>query len=286
MKKILLVKLLFVIFVGVAFAQAPQEKTATVFGAKIRYLEAGDPAKPTVVLLHGLGSNADGWVGLITALSPNYHVIAPDQIGFGKSDKPFLKYRIGTYADFLDKMLSDLKIEKASLVGSSMGGWVAGLYAARYPSRVEKVVLVNAAGLTPKEMDYAKVYQLSSSTREEVANNLSIALYDQSFSKNPAMIDFFLMQRVTAGDGYTIASIIESIKRNEDFLDKKLGDIKKPTLIIWGKQDRLIEVSDAERFNKGIAGSELVIFDKCGHVPALEVPALFNKAVMDFLEKK
>lgn len=286
MKKISSAFLLLVVCVAVSFAQAPQEKTAVVFGAKIRYLEAGDPAKPTVVLLHGLGSNADGWTGLITVLSANYHVIAPDQIGFGKSDKPFLKYRIGTYADFLDKMLSDLKIEKASLVGSSMGGWVAGLYATRYPARVEKIVLVNAAGLAPKEIDYAKVYQLSSSTREEVANNLSIALYDQSFSKNPAMIDFFLMQRVTAGDGYTIASIIESIKRNEDFLDKKLGEIKKPTLIIWGKQDRLIDVADAERYNKGIAGSELVVFDKCGHVPALEVPGLFNKAVMDFLEKK
>ena len=105
----------------VTFAQAPQEKFATVFGAKIRYLEAGDATKPNVILLYGLGANVDSWqptplVSSIVALSAKYHVIAPDQVGFGKSDKPFLKYRVGTYTDFLDKFMSELKIEKASLV--------------------------------------------------------------------------------------------------------------------------------------------------------------------------
>ena len=100
------------------FAQtAPQEKTVTVFGAKIRYLEAGDAAKPTVILLHGLGSTAESWhvnpaISNIIPVSANYHVIAPDQIGFGKSDKPFLKYRVATYVDFLDKFMAELRIEK------------------------------------------------------------------------------------------------------------------------------------------------------------------------------
>ena len=117
----------WIVFVSFSiFAQVAQEKSATVFGAKIRYLEAGDAAKPTVILLHGLGGQAEGWRLNIAVLSQNYRVIAPDQIGFGKSDKPLLKYRVGTYADFLDKFMSELKIEKASLVGNSMGGWVAG----------------------------------------------------------------------------------------------------------------------------------------------------------------
>ncbi|CAN5865794.1 alpha/beta fold hydrolase [soil metagenome] len=267
------------------FGQAPQEKTATVFGAKIRYLEAGDAAKPTVILLHGLGAQAESWQLNIAALSQNYRVIAPDQIGFGKSDKPLLKYRVGTYVDFLDKFMSELKIEKASLVGNSMGGWVAGFFAIKYPLKVEKIVLVDAAGLMPKEIDFDRIYQLNNSTRDEVRGNLKLIFANPALANNEALVDQFMTQRILAGDGYTINSLIESIKRKEDFLDARLGEIKKPTLIIWGKQDGLIPITDAERFNKGIANSQLVVFDNCGHVPPFEKAADFNKRVLEFLGK-
>ena len=267
------------------FGQAPQEKTATVFGAKIRYLEAGDAAKPTVILLHGLGAQAESWQLNIAALSQNYRVIAPDQIGFGKSDKPLLKYRVGTYADFLDKFMSELKIEKASLVGNSMGGWVAGFFAIKYPLKVEKIVLVDAAGLMPKEIDFDRIYQLNNSTRDEVRGNLKLIFANPALANNEALVDQFMTQRIIAGDGYTINSLIESIKRKEDFLDARLDEIKKTTLIIWGKQDGLIAVTDADRFNKGIANSQLVVFDNCGHVPQFEKAADFNKQVLRFLGK-
>jgi pimeloyl-ACP methyl ester carboxylesterase len=104
----------------------------------------------------------------IPALAANYHVIAPDQIGFGKSDRAMLKYRVGTYVDFLDKFMSELKIEKASLVGNSLGGWVAAWTAIKYPNRVEKIVLADAAGLKPAAIDMAQIYSLNYSTRDEV----------------------------------------------------------------------------------------------------------------------
>jgi 2-hydroxy-6-oxonona-2,4-dienedioate hydrolase len=280
------ISFLLVLVVNVAcFAQAPQEKTTTVFGAKIRYLEAGDAAKPTVILLHGLGSQADSWQLNIAALAQNFHVVAPDQIGFGKSDKPLLKYRVGTYVDFLDKFMSELKIEKASLVGNSMGGWVAGLTAIKYPNRVEKIVLADAAGILPKEVDLNQIYQLNNSTRDEIRANLKLIFANPALQNNEALVDQFFTQRVMANDGYTINSLIESIKRREDFLDTRLGEIKKPTLIIWGKQDGLLPLADGEKFNKGIAGSELVVFDNCGHAPQFEKAADFNKKVLEFLGK-
>jgi pimeloyl-ACP methyl ester carboxylesterase len=289
MKKIFILPLIILTLCIATFAQAPQEKFVTVFGAKIRYLEAGDATKPKVILLHGLGANADSWqptpmVSSIVVLSAKYHVIAPDQIGFGKSDKPFLKYRVGTYADFLDKFMSELKIEKASLVGNSLGGWVGGLMAVKYPNRVEKLILVDAAGLEPATIDFNKVYQLNNSTRDEIRANLKLIFANPMFH-NEAFVDQFMTQRVMTNDGYTINAIIESIKRKEDFLDNELGKIKKPTLIIWGKQDGLLPVSDAEKFNKGIAGSELVIFDQCGHVPQFEKFPDFTKKVLEFLGK-
>ena len=99
------------------------------------------------------------------------------------------------------------------------------------------------------------------------------------------MIEQSMTVRVTANDGYTINSLIDSIKRNEDFLNGRLGEIKKPTLIIWGKQDGLLKLSDGEQFKREIPGSELIVFDQCGHVPMVEKAADFNKAVLAFLAK-
>ena len=262
-----------------------QEKSVTVFGAKINYVEAGDPGKPKVILLHGLGGSIGNWQTNIAAIGQNYHVIALDHIGFGKSDKPPLKYRLGTFVDFLDKFMSELKIEKASLVGNSLGGWIAALTAIKYPNRVEKIVLADAAGIIPATYNEAEVYQLNNSTRDEIRLNLKRLFATPALQNNEALVDQFLTLRVLSGDGNTINSLIESIKRKEDFLNTRLGEIKKPTLIIWGKQDGLLPVADAYTFNKGIVNSELVIFDNCGHAPQFEKAIDFNKAVLAFLAK-
>ncbi len=269
------------------FAQtAPQDKSVMVFGAKIRYLEAGDQTKPTVILLHGLGGQAENWQFNIAALAAEFHVIAPDQIGFGKSDKPLIKYRVGTYVDFLDKFMAELKIEKASLVGNSLGGWVSALMAIKYPNRVEKIVLADAAGLKPNEVDFKLIYSLNYSTRDEVRALVKMIFYNQAIFGSDAFIEQSMSLRVLANDGYTINSLIESIKRDEDFLDPRLSEIKKPTLIIWGKQDGLLPLSDGQKFNNGISGSQIIIFDQCGHVPQVEKAADFNKEVLKFLDAK
>lgn len=265
--------------------QAPQERSVTVFGAKINYVEAGDAAKPKVILLHGLGGSLANWATNTGALAQSYHVIALDQVGFGKSDKPNLKYRVGTYVDFLDKFMAELKIEKASLVGNSMGGWVAGLMAIRYPNRVEKIVLADAAGIVPENISEAQIYQLNNSTRDEIRTNMKLIFANPVLQNNEALVDQFMTARVMANDGGTINSLIESIKRKEDFLNTRLAEIKKPTLIIWGKQDGLLPVADAYTLNKGIMGSELVVFDQCGHVPQFEKSSDFNKKVLEFLAK-
>jgi 2-hydroxy-6-oxonona-2,4-dienedioate hydrolase len=275
--------LLILVLSAGAFGQILPEKTATVFGAKINYVESGDTSKPTVILLHGLGGSLANWQLNIPAFAQNYHVIALDQVGFGKSDKPFLKYRVGTYVDFLDKFMSELKIEKASMVGNSMGGWVAGLMAIKYPNRVEKIVLADAAGIVPANYSESDVYQLNNSTRDEIRANMKRIFANPVLQTNEALVDQFMMARIAANDGYTINSIIDSIRRREDYLNDRLGEIKKPTLIIWGKQDGLLPVADAYTYNKGIAGSELAVFDGCGHAPQFEKATDFNKAVSAFL---
>src|SRR4029453_6660131 len=164
-------------------------------------------------------------------------------------------------------------------------GWVAALTAIKYPKRVERIVLADAAGLKPAAVDMAQIYSLSYSTRDEARKLIKLVFYNQALFGSEAFIEQSMIVRVTANDGYTINSLIESIKRDEDFLDGRLGEIKKPTMIIWGKQDGLLKVADGEQFKRGIAGSELLVFDQCGHVPMVEKAAEFNKAVLAFLAK-
>ena len=100
------------------------------------------------------------------------------------------------------------------------------------------------------------------------------------------MIDALLTARIAAGDGLTIQSITESIKRGEGYLDGKVSNIKLPALIIWGKQDGLVTLANGERFKREISGAQFVVFDSCGHVPQIEKAAEFNSTLLKFLEGK
>jgi pimeloyl-ACP methyl ester carboxylesterase len=258
------------------------EGTATIYGVKIHYVEAG--SGPVVVLLHGLGGNTTNWAFNIPALAQKYRVIVPDQIGFGKSDKPLINYRIATYVDFLDAFLKELKIERATLVGNSMGGWVAAAYTLAHPEKVERIILVDAAGFSfAKGFDTGQLIKLNPSTREGMKELVSRVFYNKMIFMSDAFVDSSMQARINAGDGHTIRSITESIIRREDFLDNRLSVIKQPALIIWGREDGLLPLADAERFKKEIPNSQLIIFDQCGHVPQVEKAADFNAAVLKFM---
>ena len=279
--KIRITFLIAIIFCVALLASAQTSKETTVFGQKIHYVEAG--SGPTVILLHGLGGSSEVWQFNLTALAEKYHVVVPDQIGFGKSDKPLVNYRIRTYVDFLDQFCKQLKIERASLVGNSMGGWIATAFTAAFPDRVDKLVLVDAAGYAPpKDIDTRTFYALNPTTREGTRVLLGKVFYNKLFQTDAA-VEQAIASRLAAGDGYTINRITESIIRGEDFLDDAVKTIKRPTLIIWGRQDGLVPLAEGEHFNKDIAGSKLVVIDQCGHMPQIEKPAEFNAAVLKFL---
>jgi pimeloyl-ACP methyl ester carboxylesterase len=273
--------LIAITFWVTTWTNAQTSKEVLVFGQKIHYVEAG--SGPTVILLHGLGGSTQVWQFNIAPLAEKYHVIVPDQIGFGKSDKPLVNYRIRTYVDFLDQFCKELKIERATLIGNSMGGWIATMFTAAFPDRVDKLVLVDAAGYAPpKDLDTSTFFGLNPTTREGMKILAGKVFYNKAFLTDAA-IDQAIAARLAAGDGYTINSITESIIRGEDFLDDIAKTVKRPTLIVWGRQDGLVSLAEGERFNKDIAGSKMVVIDQCGHVPNVEKPGEFNAAVLKFL---
>ncbi|MBV8884328.1 MAG: alpha/beta hydrolase [Chroococcidiopsidaceae cyanobacterium CP_BM_RX_35] len=264
-------------------------KFITIYGQKIRYTEVG--SGPVVVLLHNLGGDLSDWDKTIPSLSQKYRVIAFDQIGAGQSDKPLINYRPATWVDFLNGVYEGLKINSASLVGHSMGGAVAASFALGHTEKVKQLVLVDAgyAYAIPQVPDLHQLGHvpgtlrlLNPSTLEQMQQSLALAFYDRKTYASDAAID-----KAFAGSmlgAYAQQRFIESFIRHEDVLDNKLSEIKQPTLIIWGREDRWTPVALGERFKREIPNSELLIVEQCGHFPNIEQADQFNAVVMKFLD--
>ena len=277
----------FVILIGSVCAWAQTSpKQVDVFGQKIQYVEAG--SGPNVILLHGLGGDSSNWTPTTPALASKYHVWVPDQIGFGASDKPLIPYRVGTLVDFLEGFCKKAGIDKATVVGNSLGGWTAMAFTLAHPERVEKLVLVDSAGYSFEKSGGPKPTRqmlsgLNPSTVEGTKALMGIIFANKSIATQ-ANAEAFFAQHLKKNDGYTIDQFIDSILRGEDFLDGKLGAIKAPTLVLWGRADMLTPLAAGQMFAKDIPGAQIAIFDNCGHVPQIECAGPFNSTLMRFLQ--
>lgn len=276
-----LILLLAVLAVPASGQGQPADKTITVFGEAIHYFDMG--SGPVVVLLHGLGSRKEDWLPVLEPMAQKFRLLVPDQIGFGRSDKPLLDYSIQTYVDFLNEFLWQLKVEKASLVGESLGGWIAGLYVAEIGGGahlipVEKLVLVDAAGLKQDK----PIPDLNPSSLAAMRGLMEAVFYDTSWLNEDALRKIFT-DKLAAHDGYTVRSLLGNPALGTERLDDRLASIKVPTLVAWGKQDKLLPIGAGERYAAGIAGAKLISFEKCGHVPPIEKTEEFVAAVVAFL---
>jgi pimeloyl-ACP methyl ester carboxylesterase len=256
----------------------------TVMGAKMYYIDRG--TGPVVVLIHGLGDQAAVWKNSIEPLAKDHRVIALDLIGFGRSDKPTFEYRPQTLEDFLDAFLRALRVDQPSLVGNSLGGHVAALYAIEHPGAVERLVLVDAGGyrVNPNQISPRMKQALRLSTRDDYRYFSTFTFYDQKkYAPTEAFLDYAMSERVRRGDGYTIGKLADALLRNDDVLDNRLETIAVPTLLVWGRYDKLVPLGVAHRFQRDIKGARLVVLDRCGHVPQVECPADLNAALLSFL---
>lgn len=267
---------------GQTSGKQPEDKTIAVFGQTIHYWDVG--SGPVLVLVHGLGSGkAEDWGRVIAPLSQKYRVIALDQVGFGHSDKPLVDYRIQTYVDFLNEFLRELKVEKANLMGESLGGWISALYVVEVSGGahlvpVEKLVLVDAAGLKQDK----PIPNLNPSTLADMRKLMEAVFYDTSWLTEE-MLHTIFTDKLAKHDGYTVHSILSGPALSSELLDGRLADVHVPTLVVWGKQDTLLPIASGERYATGIAGAKLVSFDQCGHVPPVEKTAEFVSVVEAFL---
>jgi pimeloyl-ACP methyl ester carboxylesterase len=180
-------------------------------------------------------------------------------------------------------LLRQLKVEKASLVGESLGGWICGLYAAEMTGGaqlipVEKLVLVDAAGLKQER----PIPDLNPSSLAGMRALMQAVFYDTSWLNEDALRKIFA-DKLATHDSYTVHSLVNNPALASQRMDSQLANIKVPTLVLWGKQDSLLPIAAGERYAAGIPGAKLVSFDKCGHVPSTEKTEEFLAAVNGFL---
>jgi pimeloyl-ACP methyl ester carboxylesterase len=266
-------------------------RKTNVFGHSIHYLVCGevdssqsDP-KETLILLHGIGASAERWLKVIPILSKNFKIIVPDIIGFGYSEKPILEYTIDYFVKFLHEFLSVLKIDKASLMGSSFGGLVITEFAIRFPNLINKIVLVSPAGIMRTSTRLLDEYILAAlyPTYENVERAFKHMTYDQTTVTEEMLHDF--MKRMTLPNAkYTFMSTLLGIK-NAPNIENRLNEINLPTLVLWGEYDMMIPPSFAEAYRK-IKRCTIIIIPRAGHTPFTECPQNFCNHVLNFLHRQ
>ncbi|MGD0220944.1 MAG: alpha/beta hydrolase [Terriglobia bacterium] len=284
----------------------PPEKVVEILGQHIHYYEAGEGEN--IILLHGLGAEADIWAANIPALSPHYHVVVPDQIGFGNSDKPPIEYKIQTWVEFLDLFMQALNISKATLVGNSLGGWIAVDFARQHPEKVAKLVLADAGGWRPIKMPPPMAKSLNDASIAGIRQVIEMMLFERraipinlnpgSLQETRKMLEFIVSDKqlitdqmveqefqrhLKIGDGITVERFLAGSLAEDQFENEKVRNLTVPTLIVWGRDDRLFSLDEARAFGKAIHGSKLVVIEQCGHMPQLEKSAEFNKALLEYL---
>jgi pimeloyl-ACP methyl ester carboxylesterase len=266
-------------------------KTVRVGDIEWPYLEGGPKDGEVVVLVHGFGADKDHWAMAAPHITDRYRLIAPDLPGFGENDLSLARsYRIKAQADRLVEFLDALGIEKCHLGGNSMGGFIALQAALDHPDRLKSLTLVNNAGV---------VGSSDSELQQAVAAGENPLVMRELGDVDGLMA--FVMHKPRAIPGQFKKVMFHEAKRREALLDKvfediildaleapatdRLGEVQTRTLIIWGKHDRVIDVSCVPVLEQGIKDAQAVVFDHVGHLPMMEDPEAFAKAHIGFLAR-
>jgi pimeloyl-ACP methyl ester carboxylesterase len=256
----------------------PALRSIQVFGQTIKYYDLGDG--PPLLLVHGLGAEADVWAYCLEPLSQSYRVIALDLLGFGRSSKPLINYRVATFVEVLDRFLHTLEISQLSVVGNSLGGWISAAFALRFPERVTKLVLNDAIGIAAGAEEVPIDFRPSS--LQNMRDVLEFMFYDKTLASD-GLVEAAYEFHLERNDGPTIAVLLEAIHQRLDFLDGELARLKVPTLLVWGDSDRVSPLSVAQNYQRLIPGAKLEVIPQCGHIPPLEKPHELIGHVMSFL---
>jgi pimeloyl-ACP methyl ester carboxylesterase len=272
-----------------------EDRYIKVGNVNSRYWSAGEKGS-TVILLHGVGCHVEFWERNIATLAQEHRSFAVDIVGFGRTDKPEVVYTFQLMADFVLDFMNAMGIDKASLVGNSMGGGISMTVAAQAPERVEKIVLVDPVGLGRGVSPVMRLMSLpllgnvlTAPSRKGVIRQMQLCLYNPSQASDD-FIDRATLISALPGNQRSFLSLLREtcnmagVKKGivANF-SVDIKRIKSPILVMWGRQDRILPLADGEAAVQKMANGRLHIMDQAGHLPQIDKPEEFNATVLDFL---
>lgn len=263
-----------------------EQRSLVVGDHRWAYLEAGQG--PLIVLVHGFTGSKENWLPLMRLLARSHRVIAPDLPGWGDSERHSdADYGPIAQSERLAQFLQALGDKPVLLVGHSMGGQIVGLMAARHPGRADRLVLMSSAGVKFAENEFGREVlagrnPFEVATRAQLHRYLGIVFTDPPWVPWP--VDEALVRRRRADAPFEQA-VLDRIGRGPEAfaLQDELGRIGAPTLLLWCRDDRVIDVSAEAIFHHGLPDSRTVLLAGCGHMPMMAQPDNVASAFASFL---
>lgn len=242
----------------------------------------------TIVMLHGFSASKENWLRFAVPLSDKFHLIALDLKGHGQSSGTISdNFSIQDQVNYLYDFLQTLNLKEVFLIGNSMGGAIASLYAANFPEQVKGIVLISPAGVHDIESDMDKLLKdgsnpLIANSSEQFLAVKEFVMEDMPFIPEP--VTEVLAEKAVSR--YDINHKIFSDLRADltKGLDARFKDIKAPALLIWGEQDRVINVENITKYASLISNSETLRLPHVGHLAMLEVPNKSADAALNFIQ--
>jgi pimeloyl-ACP methyl ester carboxylesterase len=267
----------------------------SIYGQRVCFRRGG--AGPVLLLLHGMGDSSRAWIPAMRLLQRSYTVLAPDLPGHGSSSNPLGDYSLGSHASSMRDLLDLLSIERVTVVGHSFGGGVAMQFAYQFPSRCERLVLVDAGGLG-REVTW--ILRLATVPAAEYVmpvlfpvlmrrwgDSVARFLCDRGI-RNGRAAEVWRSYRSLTDPGNraafvrTARAVIDPGGQSVCAVNRLYLVAQMPTLIVWGDQDKIIPLVHAFQAHQAIPDSRLEVVQGAGHNPHVEVTARFARILEDF----
>lgn len=272
------------------------EKSLDLHGERVAYLDEG--SGEVILLLHGILGSSQTWRSVIGPLARRYRVVAPDLLGHGNSTKPRSDYSLGALSVMVRDILDQLGIEKATIVGHSLGGGVAMQFVYQHPDYVRRLVLIGSGGLGP---DVGALLRLASLPGAEIvlpviAARPIVAPVDRAFSwlrrrgVESARAEELWRHYSTLSDGPTRQAFLRTLRSVVDHRGQAVSAVNRlnsrrdfPVMAIWGERDTMIPVEHAHAAKEIRPDVRLEILADVGHFPQAERPTLVAELIDDFI---
>ena len=277
------------------YAQAPSSFVALA-GMDVHYRDEGESNDSIpIVLIHGTGSSLHTFDDWVNELKNDYRVIRMDLPGYGLTGPfPNRDYSINAYLDFIKQFLDEQAIDQCIIGGNSLGGQIAWRFTVNHPQMVSKLILINAAGYPSQAESEPLAFKAAKTpvikniltfiTPRFIARSSVENVYADKNKVTEELVTRYFELTLAPGNRQAFIDRFSAIKTPDAHL--QISNINHPTLVLWGDQDRLIPVENAERFHQDLPNDTLVILENVGHVPMEESPDQSLEVVRSFLATK